>query len=118
MKDIARLYKVLSDEARLSMLWLLFNRGELCVCDFMQVLGFTQSKASRHLRALHHAGLVSDRRAGLWSYYRTKTARDAFTKAQMAALKASLSGRAGSARLLKKLEAWENEKEGPASCRA
>jgi DNA-binding transcriptional ArsR family regulator len=44
------------------MLWLLFNHEELCVCDIMEALGITQSKASRHLSTLRHAGLVTDRR--------------------------------------------------------
>ena len=52
VKETARFFKVLSDEARLQMLWLLFNNRELCVCDFMEVMEITQSKASRHLAAL------------------------------------------------------------------
>ena len=40
------------------------------VCDAEAVLGVTQSKASRHLRYLHGAGLVGDRREGLWVHYR------------------------------------------------
>ncbi len=66
MKEAASFFKVLADEARVKMLWLLLNHKELCVCDFMEVLEITQSKASRHLRKLYSAGLVSDRRAGLW----------------------------------------------------
>ena len=61
MKETARFFKVLADEARLQMLWLLFNRRELCVCDIMAVLEITQSKASRHLAALRNAGLATDR---------------------------------------------------------
>jgi ArsR family transcriptional regulator len=70
MKAEARLFKSLADETRLKILWLLKGREELCVCDIMRVLGITQSKASRHLRYLYHLGLVDDRRAGLWMYYR------------------------------------------------
>ncbi len=69
MKETAAFFKVLADEARLKMLWLLFNHRELCVCDFIEVLAITQSKASRHLRILYRAGLVTDRREGLWVYY-------------------------------------------------
>jgi ArsR family transcriptional regulator, arsenate/arsenite/antimonite-responsive transcriptional repressor len=47
---------------------------ELCVCDIMGALGITQSKASRHLRYLFNAGLVTDRREGLWMYYRISVA--------------------------------------------
>lgn len=69
MKFEARLFKSLSDETRLKILWLLKGQEELCVCDIMRVLAITHSKASRHLRYLYHLGLVSDRREGLWMYY-------------------------------------------------
>ena len=69
MKEAARFFKALSDESRLKMLWLLLNHRELCVCDVMAVLEITQSKASRHLAALRHIGIATDRREGLWSYY-------------------------------------------------
>ncbi len=74
MKFEARLFKSLADETRLQILWLLKGQEELCVCDIMRVLGITHSKASRHLRYLFHLGLVSDRREGLWMYYRLSPA--------------------------------------------
>lgn len=70
MKSEARLFKALADETRLKIVWLLLLAEELCVCDIMAVLGISQSKASRHLRYLYHAGWVQDRREGLWMYYR------------------------------------------------
>jgi ArsR family transcriptional regulator len=70
MKKKARAFKALGDETRLKMMALLRRRGELCVCDFVSVLGITQSKASRHLRYLHNAGLVDDRRNGVWVHYK------------------------------------------------
>jgi|UniRef100_A0A7V6A2K0 ArsR family transcriptional regulator len=70
MKNVARLFKSLGDETRLMILWLLMQKEELCVCDIMEVLGITQSKASRHLRYLFHLGWVTDRRDGLWMNYR------------------------------------------------
>ncbi len=74
MKNEARLFKSLGDETRLMILWLLMQKEELCVCDIMGVLGITQSKASRHLRYLFHLGWVTDRREGLWMYYRIAVA--------------------------------------------
>lgn len=68
MKDIAKIYKALSDEARLRILNLLHD-GELCVCHIMDILHMGQSKVSRHLTYLKNAGLVHDRRKGLWVYY-------------------------------------------------
>ena len=70
MKTQARFFKALADETRLQILALLMEEEELCVCDILRVLGITQSKASRHLRYLYNLGLVSDRRDGVWMYYR------------------------------------------------
>lgn len=68
MSGPVQLFKTLADETRLRILNLLC-RQELCVCQIMEVLGIGQSKASRHLAHLRHAGLVTDRREGLWMYY-------------------------------------------------
>ena len=70
MRSLASLFGALADPTRLDMLALMLRHGELCVCDFVGALGITQSKASRHLRYLLHAGLLEDRRAGLWVHYR------------------------------------------------
>jgi ArsR family transcriptional regulator len=70
VRELALLFKALGDETRLEMLALLVQRDELCVCRFEEALGITQSKASRHLRYLLNAGLVSDRRDGVWVHYR------------------------------------------------
>lgn len=72
MKQTARIFKALADETRLRILALL-NSGELCVCDLMAVLALPQSTASRHLATLRNAGLVEDRRQGVWIYYRLTT---------------------------------------------
>jgi ArsR family transcriptional regulator len=68
MKNAARLFKALSDETRLRLLALL-GQGELCVCDLMAILDLPQSTVSRHLAYLRHAGLVEDRRQGIWMFY-------------------------------------------------
>ena len=70
MRAEARFFKSLADETRLKILWLLSGTEELCVCDVIDVLRITQSKASRHLRYLYHLGWVTDRRDGLWMNYR------------------------------------------------
>lgn len=69
MKQVARFFKTLSDETRLRILVLL-SQGELCVCDLVATLALPQSTVSRHLATLRHAGLVDDRRQGVWMYYR------------------------------------------------
>lgn len=69
MRELADWLKALSDPTRLRILYLLASHGELCVCDLHEALSISQSKASRHLARLRHAGLVHDRRVGPWMHY-------------------------------------------------
>jgi ArsR family transcriptional regulator len=68
MRDLVKVYKVLSDESRLRVLNLLLER-ECCVCEVMQALDISQSKASRILSALYDAGILKLHRDGLWALY-------------------------------------------------
>jgi len=68
MKRLAKTFKALSDETRLRILNILLER-ECCVCEVMQVLDITQSRASRHLISLTDAGFLKFRRQGLWAMY-------------------------------------------------
>ncbi len=111
MKDVAQFFRVLADEARLKMLWLLFNNEELCVCDIMETLGITQSKASRHLATLRHAGLVKDRKVGAWSYYSLCPVDSELARAQLEALRASLATHASGAAVLADLKTWLRNKK-------
>ncbi len=67
--QIDRLFKAFADETRLRILHLLIEKKELCVCDIIDILNMGQSKVSRHLAYLKNAGLVVDRKDGIWSYY-------------------------------------------------
>ncbi|EAQ80938.1 ArsR/SmtB family transcription factor [Blastopirellula marina] len=62
-------FRALSDPTRLRILHLL-RKGELCVCDLVNVLDVPQPTASRHLAYLKKSGLVAARKEGLWQYYR------------------------------------------------
>ncbi|TVQ94290.1 MAG: ArsR family transcriptional regulator [Chromatiaceae bacterium] len=64
------LFAALAHETRLRCLLLLAGDHELCVCELTYALGLPQPHISRHLAQLREAGLVSDRRAGIWVYYR------------------------------------------------
>jgi len=68
MRDIIKVYKALSDESRLRVLNLLFER-ECCVCEVEQVLDISQSKASRILGTLYDVGFLNLRKEGTWSLY-------------------------------------------------
>jgi len=60
----------LSDPTRRAALAILWDDGEHCVCELMARLGASQSRMSRHMKALRDAGLVRDRRDAQWVRYR------------------------------------------------
>jgi ArsR family transcriptional regulator len=68
MRDFAKLFKSLSDETRIRILKVLLER-ECCVCEVMQALDISQSRASRNLGILEDAGFIKSRRDGLWIVY-------------------------------------------------
>ena len=68
MRDVVKAFKALSDETRLRILNLLLER-ECCVCEVMQALDISQTRASRNLSALYDAGFLKLRKEGLWSLY-------------------------------------------------
>ncbi len=116
MRDTAALYRALGDETRLQMLWLLMNHRELCVCDFIEVLGVTQSKASRHLRSLFHAGLVDDRRQGLWVYYSLREGDEPHVRSALQGLESHLLDRPLARELLGSLSRWLVQAEQGGRC--
>ncbi len=67
--DLAVLFAALSDRTRLRLLNLMDGR-EVCVCYFIEILGQSQPKISRHLAYLRRAGVVAARREGKWMHYK------------------------------------------------
>lgn len=63
------LFAALADRTRLRLLNLM-NGREVCVCYFVEILGQSQPKISRHLAYLRRAGVVAARRDGKWMHYR------------------------------------------------
>jgi len=68
MRDAIKTFKALSDETRLRILNLLLER-ECCVCEVMQAMDISQTRASRNLRILYDAGFLKLKKEGLWSLY-------------------------------------------------
>ena len=68
MRDVVKAFKALSDETRLRILNILLER-ECCVCEVIQALDISQTRASRNLAALYDAGFLRLRKDGLWSLY-------------------------------------------------
>ena len=66
--DLALFFAALADRTRLRLLNLM-NGKEVCVCYFVEILGQSQPKISRHLAYLRRAGIVAARREGKWMHY-------------------------------------------------
>ena len=73
--SLHHLFRALADPTRLRLLNLIAGR-EICVCYFVEILGISQPKISRHLAYLRKAGIVASRREGKWMHYRLRTPRD------------------------------------------
>lgn len=69
LTEMEILFTALADKTRLRLLNLM-REGEVCVCFFVEVLGESQPKISRHLAFLRNAGLVETRRDGKWIHYK------------------------------------------------
>jgi len=68
VQDLIKATKALSDETRLRILNILLER-ECCVCEVMQALDISQSRASRNLGLLQEAGFLKARRDSVWIVY-------------------------------------------------
>lgn len=68
--QVEDLFYLLSDKTRLRCLFLLKERGELCVCGFTYALKMIQPKVSRHLAIMRKFNLLLGHRKGVWVYYK------------------------------------------------
>jgi ArsR family transcriptional regulator, arsenate/arsenite/antimonite-responsive transcriptional repressor len=86
---LARVAQALSDPIRLKMLGMLSEGREccslpdvctrnvpgdglpsgICVCEFQEQFGLSQSRTSYHMRVLKDAGLVTEETRGKWTFY-------------------------------------------------
>jgi ArsR family transcriptional regulator, arsenate/arsenite/antimonite-responsive transcriptional repressor len=69
MRAFIKVMKALSDPNRVKMIKLLQQRV-LCVCEIQEALGLAQSTASKHLKILEEAGLITYFKEGPWVNYR------------------------------------------------
>jgi ArsR family transcriptional regulator len=72
-QQIAEPLQVIASTQRIAIL-LAIGRGEACVCHLEAALGWRQAYISQHLMALRKAGILEDRRAGRYIFYRLKDA--------------------------------------------
>lgn len=69
VRDLAQVFKLLSDETRLRILLYLAQSGELHVTDLCNKLGQSQPAVSHHLALLRVSGLIESRREGKHNFY-------------------------------------------------
>src|SRR3954462_5147233 len=69
VRDLAQVFKLMSDETRLRILLYLANSGELHVTDLCNRLGQSQPAVSHHLALLRVSGLIESRREGKHNFY-------------------------------------------------
>jgi ArsR family transcriptional regulator len=75
--DLAGIFKVLADPARLRLLSMVASAetGEVCACDLVEPLGRSQPTVSHHMSVLVDAGLVTREKRGKWAWYRLDVER-------------------------------------------
>jgi ubiquinone/menaquinone biosynthesis C-methylase UbiE len=69
LQDASQHFRLLSDSTRLRLL-MLVDREELSVAELSAITQLAQPRVSTHLAKLKEAGLVNDRREGVFGYYR------------------------------------------------
>lgn len=75
LAEYALLFKVLSDETRLSILTMLNSKEELCACKLLENLQITQPTLSYHMKVLTENELVFARKDGSWMRYKLNPQR-------------------------------------------
>jgi DNA-binding transcriptional ArsR family regulator len=73
VRDLAQVFKLLSDETRLRILFYLAQNNELHVTDLCNRLGQSQPAVSHHLALLRVSGLIESRREGKHNFYSVRT---------------------------------------------
>jgi ArsR family transcriptional regulator len=69
MDDLLTVLRTVAEETRLRIL-ALAARDQLTVSEFVDILGQSQPRVSRHLKLLVEAGLLERIREGQWAYFR------------------------------------------------
>lgn len=75
MKPFIKVMRALSDPGRVKVMKMLHERM-MCVCEIQTALGIAQSTASKHLKVLEDAGLITYRKDGLWVNYMIADGRE------------------------------------------
>lgn len=90
MEKMARAAQALSDETRLRIINIL-TINECCVCEVMQALDISQTRASRNLKILNDAGFLKMRTDGLFTLYALAEGKQCFQSDLVAVVRKELT---------------------------
>lgn len=77
MYKLTNYFKLISDETRLRIMVLLYNR-ELCVCQLTAITGVSQPNISKHLARLRDLGFVKDEKIEQYTFYSLSLKEDIY----------------------------------------
>jgi len=80
IESMAIQLKAVSDSNRLKLLSCL-KKGEMCACDFVDVLKISQPAVSQQLKKLKEAGIIVERSVGTWKHYRLNEVQKQYIQA-------------------------------------
>lgn len=69
---ITQIFKCMSEDSRLRILFLIHENKEMCISDLELILDFTQAKTSRHLTYLKSNGVLNSKKVDQWVFYYVK----------------------------------------------
>src|SRR5699024_11943074 len=67
--EVAKVFKALSDDTRVKIVYVLSLEGELCVCDVANIIESSTATASHHLILLKNLVIATYRKEGKLVYY-------------------------------------------------
>ena len=69
LTDLAKVFNLAGNGARMKILFLLYKEKEMCPCDLSDVLDISVGGISQHLRKLKDGGMVKDKKVGQTVFY-------------------------------------------------
>ena len=69
LADVTKVFNLAGNAARLKILYLLSREGEMCPCDFSDILEISVGGVSQHLRKLKDGAIVRDKKVGQTIFY-------------------------------------------------
>ena len=80
LEIMSKQLKAVSDPNRLKLLACL-KKGEVCACDFVDVLHISQPAVSQQLKKLKEAGIIVEKSVGTWKHYRLNEVQQPYIQA-------------------------------------